>query len=448
MALSIGEKIKELRKEMKLTQTGLAGTEMTKSMLSQIENNIAMPSMKNLQYIAERLNRPVSYFLDEKPEREIHEVSLPMDEISLLIKDIDRLMAEETEESIERARKQLEELINKYEFNKRSKTYSDINAKLGSCLLELRLFEEGEKKIMEAIAFYQDNSLYIDAARSYMDLMLIPWNNFDYEASMKVLERTEEIYSNSIARDVFLEIKLYHLKAGVASAMGDVDGSFKYIDKAIGLSNETNIHYDSDELYRLKAGLYLVLEDFEEAEINITKAQQFAEFTENKRSLSLILLNRIVNENRRGNPQRALEYLEKFRYQAYNEIFFYYYAEKSIALYNLSDYTGALKHITQVDYLSNEQTFRHKFDYLNLWNYKTQEGLILNKLGRTTEAIEAINMGIGKLKIFSNSKELAFAYKSLSDIYSNIGDYENAFKSLKKSDEIEYYLRSSNKKLY
>ncbi|MCT4573638.1 helix-turn-helix domain-containing protein, partial [Bacillus thuringiensis] len=52
---TLGEKIKTLRKEKKLTQTELVGSELTKSMLSQIENGKATPSMKTLQYIAEKL---------------------------------------------------------------------------------------------------------------------------------------------------------------------------------------------------------------------------------------------------------------------------------------------------------------------------------------------------------------------------------------------------------
>lgn len=59
---TLGEKIKTLRKEKKLTQTELAGPELTKSMLSQIENGKATPSMKTLQYIAEKLGCETSFY--------------------------------------------------------------------------------------------------------------------------------------------------------------------------------------------------------------------------------------------------------------------------------------------------------------------------------------------------------------------------------------------------
>ena len=61
---TLGEKLKHYVKK-KLTQTELAGSELTKSMLSQIENGKATPSMKTLQYIAEKLECEPSFLLEE-----------------------------------------------------------------------------------------------------------------------------------------------------------------------------------------------------------------------------------------------------------------------------------------------------------------------------------------------------------------------------------------------
>ncbi len=49
-----------------MTQQDLAGNDFTKSFISQIEKNHARPSLKSLQIIADRLGKPVSYFLDEE----------------------------------------------------------------------------------------------------------------------------------------------------------------------------------------------------------------------------------------------------------------------------------------------------------------------------------------------------------------------------------------------
>ena len=65
---TLGMKIKETRLEKKLTQKELAGDFITRNMLSQIENDIAVPSIRTMEYIAKRLNKPVGYFIDEVTE--------------------------------------------------------------------------------------------------------------------------------------------------------------------------------------------------------------------------------------------------------------------------------------------------------------------------------------------------------------------------------------------
>lgn len=63
--MNLGERIKELRKEQGLTLVDLAGSKITKGMLSLIENNKSNPSMDTLEYLAEKLGITVSYLTQE-----------------------------------------------------------------------------------------------------------------------------------------------------------------------------------------------------------------------------------------------------------------------------------------------------------------------------------------------------------------------------------------------
>ena len=63
--MELGEKLKRARMEAGLSQRQLCGEEITRNMLSLIENGSAKPSMKTLQYLAGRLGKNVSYFLEE-----------------------------------------------------------------------------------------------------------------------------------------------------------------------------------------------------------------------------------------------------------------------------------------------------------------------------------------------------------------------------------------------
>lgn len=61
--MSIGKKIKTLRNAKMMTQTELAGSEITRNMLSRIENEAAQPSLDTIRYLAARLNVSPSYLL-------------------------------------------------------------------------------------------------------------------------------------------------------------------------------------------------------------------------------------------------------------------------------------------------------------------------------------------------------------------------------------------------
>ena len=67
--MQIGEKIKRLRTSKLMTQSELVGGEITRNMLSRIENGAAQPSMATVKYIAERLNVSAGFLLaDEEDE--------------------------------------------------------------------------------------------------------------------------------------------------------------------------------------------------------------------------------------------------------------------------------------------------------------------------------------------------------------------------------------------
>lgn len=63
--MELGKRLKAARLEAGLSQRQLCGKEITRNMLSLIENGTARPSMDTLVYLANRLGKPMAYFLDE-----------------------------------------------------------------------------------------------------------------------------------------------------------------------------------------------------------------------------------------------------------------------------------------------------------------------------------------------------------------------------------------------
>ncbi|MFC3419152.1 helix-turn-helix domain-containing protein [Salinicoccus hispanicus] len=66
--MSLGARIRQLRKEQKMTLVDLAGEQITKGMLSLIENDKSKPSMETLHHIAKKLDVSIGYLTQEGDE--------------------------------------------------------------------------------------------------------------------------------------------------------------------------------------------------------------------------------------------------------------------------------------------------------------------------------------------------------------------------------------------
>lgn len=63
----LGERVRTARHEAGLSQSRVAGAELTKGFISQVESGQVRPSIRSLQLIATRLGRPLDYFLGDEP---------------------------------------------------------------------------------------------------------------------------------------------------------------------------------------------------------------------------------------------------------------------------------------------------------------------------------------------------------------------------------------------
>jgi HTH-type transcriptional regulator, quorum sensing regulator NprR len=64
---SLGERVRAARRELGMSQAQLAGEELTKGFISQVEAGLVRPSLRSLQIIAGRLGRGIEYFVGDQP---------------------------------------------------------------------------------------------------------------------------------------------------------------------------------------------------------------------------------------------------------------------------------------------------------------------------------------------------------------------------------------------
>ena len=64
---TLGARVRSARRDAGLSQAQLAGDELTKGVISQIESGLVRPSIRSLQHIASTLGRPLDYFIADEP---------------------------------------------------------------------------------------------------------------------------------------------------------------------------------------------------------------------------------------------------------------------------------------------------------------------------------------------------------------------------------------------
>ncbi|WP_242784600.1 helix-turn-helix domain-containing protein [Bacillus cereus] len=342
---TLGEKIKTLRKEKNLTQTELVGSELTKSMLSQIENGKATPSMKTLQYIAEKLECEMSFLLEED-EGEIVELIQKM-----------------------------EPLIKANKCDEVYKTLLPIvQTELPSTLNTARLYKQFltgavimndyhiEYYVETAVSIFEKYTLYRESTETKLLFYYMLFKRKKYKECLQMIATIRDEYkAKNLEMDLITHIQLYLKEAIILLAYGNYEKCEKVILDALAFSKKHQVYYKTDEFYRILSYQKVITADKEQYLYYIKKSEQFAIFTEDILSIAIIDILKAYYHNTITNEYTiALKHLEQFREKLKDEPIFQddglYYLEKGKSLYGLKRYKEALailKHATIPDYMSH-----------------------------------------------------------------------------------------------
>ncbi|MEF7655856.1 MULTISPECIES: helix-turn-helix domain-containing protein [Bacillus cereus group] len=341
---TLGEKIKSLRKEKKLTQTELAGSELTKSMLSQIENGKATPSMKTLQYIAEKLGCETSFLLEEDD-----------DEMVELIQKMERLIKNKCDEVYETllpiVQKELPSTLNTARLYKQFITAAAV-------MNDYNI----EYYVETAVSIFEKYTLYRESTETKLLFYYMLFKQKKYKECLQMIATIRDEYkAKNLEMDLITHIQLYLKEAIILLAYGNYEKCEKVILDALAFSKKHQVYYKTDEFYRILSYQKIITTDKEQYLYYIKKSEQFAIFTEDTLSAANIDILKAYYYNTVTNEYTiALEHLEQFREKLKNDPIFQddglYYLEKGKSLYGLKRYKEALetlKHATIPDYMSH-----------------------------------------------------------------------------------------------
>ncbi|OTX79756.1 transcriptional regulator [Bacillus thuringiensis serovar londrina] len=399
---TLGEKIKALRKEKKLTQTELVGLELTKSMLSQIENGKATPSMKTLQYIAEKLECEMSFLLEED-EGEIVELIQKM-----------------------------EPLIKANKCDEVYKTLLPIvQTELPSTLNTARLYKQFltgavimndyhiEYYVETAVSIFEKYTLYRESTETKLLFYYMLFKRKKYKECLQMIATIRDEYkAKNLEMDLITHIQLYLKEAIILLAYGNYEKCEKVILDALAFSKKHQVYYKTDEFYRILSYQKVITADKEQYLYYIKKSEQFAIFTEDILSIAIIDILKAYYYNTITNEYTvALKHLEQFREKLKDEPIFQddglYYLEKGKALYGLKRYEEALQALQRgiiPDYMN------HPLDQAWLTTAGAYRALCYVKLNDKTRALEEATKANEMIQSYPDSIFSAFIKETLQII--------------------------------
>lgn len=371
--MTLGERIRAIRKQHKLTLEQCAGEQMTKGMLSLIENNKANPSMENLKYLAARLDVEVAELLEEMPVREIQELLVLAEQYFLSGGKSDYALAVKLIDPV------LLKLTKGYEAARLLEIY-------GRSAYRIKM-PDWQTWIEKAGDLYREIAIIPRQAAVGVFLASVRFEKHHYEDALSyLLEVKEEVEARNGYVDALTRLDLDTHEVIFRFAVNDTVEATRVMERAIAFSRENFIFYQTGQLYRLASYRALVERNDEKLNYYERKLQQYGLFAEDDHELWFMEMTRVHQLNSyQQDFTSALQKLDEIQQPPSEKDYFlhFYLLERGKAFYGLGQFEEALKLLKQVVI---SEHLHHPFDLAIYYEKDAYAALCAVELGDLPEA--------------------------------------------------------------
>lgn len=410
----LGERIKRVRKERKMTLADVAGDKLTKGMLSLIENGKANPSMESLQYIASQLGIPSSDLMQSESQESLREKLLKAE----------RLLTEYKEVFSEERRKEIEQAYQDHLY-----TFFENRPVTGNSYEEIRLYEiylfgrhyikkeynvEDVKKVAE---MYENIHAFSRILNAYNFMAIYEFSKLNYHGALDYMlqgEKKLNQYEHFI--DPIEKLDFYYNLTVMYAAVNDEVQMEKYLDLAMELSKEKKIFYRLNDFYRFLYYVSLQRNDIEKVDYYVRKMKDYVQLIEDPLEEVLLQIILLVYHNL---VEKDYEYVVNFEFdeERFKELKLegnaFIMVTKGYALYSLGRHMDVLE-ITKELTIPLHHT--HPIDLAFLYQGFGVRAASHLALGNVEEAKRDILYAYDGVKSFSQSTQKQF----IIDVYEKI----------------------------
>lgn len=276
--LNIGVKIKELRKERKMTLAQVAGDRLTKGMLSLIENGKAQPSMESLHHIAKQLDIDVSDLMQSEENEKIHELYIEVGQL------LEQMNKEFNETKYNKKGQEILDLLEPLIENGRLKGNNFEEARLMEIYLTSRYLLKIDMSVapfLKVINMYEQVHAYSKVVKIYNKMGGISFQESRYEEALEVLVKGAvyiERYEDYI--DDVEKLDLYYNITMVYAALSNEEKTEYYLNLALKIAKKKKILYRLNDFYRYLFFIHSSKQDAEKSNYYLKKIRAFTEIIE------------------------------------------------------------------------------------------------------------------------------------------------------------------------
>lgn len=298
--LSLGEKIKKLRKEQNMTLKELAGDRITAAQISHIERDKSHTSYELLEYLADKLGVSVDYLLETKEmqSKKITDNLILKSEVYIKCNDL------------EKAKEQIQEIIDICKEYKLIENYGKCNNLLAKINYKKGDYSSAVYCYEKALYYFIKNEDKDDIYNSYVNIGNIYMLDSFYKGALTHFMFAKEVLDESNIEDVDIYKELYSKISECYMKLDQPQEALDFMEKIDKMDNEDCIKEEVDILV-LKAKSLLSVGKYAESKECFNKALEIIEKEENKNRLAKVYLTMSKIYSEIGDIDKHLEYSQK-----------------------------------------------------------------------------------------------------------------------------------------
>lgn len=416
--LSLGEKIKKLRKEQNMTLKELAGDRITAAQISHIERDKSHTSYELLEYLADKLGVSVDYLLETKEmqSKKITDNLILKSEIYIKCDDL------------EKAEEQINEILEICREYKLNENYGKCNNLLAEINCKREDYSSAVYYYEKALYYFIKNEDKDDIYNSYVNIGNIYMLDKFYKGALTHFMFAKEVLDESNIEDADIYKELYGKISECYMKLNQPQKALDFMQKIDRMDNEDCIKEEVGILV-LKAKNLLSVGKYAESKECFNKALEIIEKEENKSRLAKVYLTMSKIYSEMGDIDKHLEYSQKV-YDLTKRDENQYMMESLFNMIESYVIRGQYDMAQKYCKLALVSSIKNKDKYYEYKSLKFYSDMHKNK-NEVEISIDYLNKCIEIANGLKDDKILAGLYIELGKLYSSIS----------KEKELECYQR-------